>query len=548
MDAAQCSLSRGTVRTGEEHLKKLYTRLNRQIDRAEALEPAFSLSCLLKDKPTEENAAREILRRTGSTENGDFEGNTEEQIAIARAGLAMADYTADRNMLKRLAEWCRWLETEWESMEDEFCIRVQAADLMEFLVRFYRTSGIKALLRLCTRLRFTSMDWTSYLHNERRRETTHIQDQEEAERFFHGPVGKEIDYFQLQFYLNHAELAADGMRFCAWSAMFSGNSRDFSAGKTGWEQLSKDHRAACGGTSGNPFMSGSSPSSPVSGCTAAAWTEAMITQANLCTDPWALNEAVIIVHNALAEAIYRGNDTTIQRVNDPLDHRDNGGKEELFRQDCRLARAAASAWHHAVTATKEGFRINYFLKGRYCLKGGDKPILLEMTEDSALLRGNDGNGTKINLFLAGTENCIPVITCGKKKQAISIPEGQPCGITVHLEKEWKVGEGIRMTEGNTPVLRDSHHQGICCYHRNRLMAMSIAENEYAFAATSAPEIRDGRILMTVRKTGAWKERNGIPTDIPVKPRAEGETETRELIPYAGSRRRIAVFPTAADYV
>ena len=78
--------------------------------------------------------------------------------------------------------------------------------------------------------------------------------------------------------------------------------------------------------------------------------------------------------------------------------------------------------------------------------------------------------------------------------------------------------------------------------------MSIAENEYAFAATSAPEIRDGRILMTVRKTGAWKERNGIPTDIPVKPRAEGETETRELIPYAGSRRRIAVFPTAADYV
>ena len=51
------------------------------------------------------------------------------QICIVRSGLALFEFTADRGLLKQLLEWCRFLEAKWDTFENDFCVRIQSADL-----------------------------------------------------------------------------------------------------------------------------------------------------------------------------------------------------------------------------------------------------------------------------------------------------------------------------------------------------------------------------------------------------------------------------------
>ena len=86
---AHSSLSKGMVRVSNPDIKKLYDYLSGLTYISEALEPAFSLSCLLKNEPLSEKPAKDILKHLQEKTDGSFNGNIHEQISIARAALSL---------------------------------------------------------------------------------------------------------------------------------------------------------------------------------------------------------------------------------------------------------------------------------------------------------------------------------------------------------------------------------------------------------------------------------------------------------------------------
>ena len=141
MNSVQSGLSRGLVRTESGELISLYRKLNEFTSSPYTWEGAFSLACLICDHPADEPSAKALIRALADTEDGSFAGIEEaDQISAARAALALFEYTGDKEILKRLAKWCRWLEAGWDRFTGTRWVRIQPADLMEFLVRFYRIS------------------------------------------------------------------------------------------------------------------------------------------------------------------------------------------------------------------------------------------------------------------------------------------------------------------------------------------------------------------------------------------------------------------------
>ena len=72
---AHSSLSRGMVRVSNPEIKKLYHYLSGLTHLSEALEPAFSLSCLLKNEPLSEKPAKVIMKHLQDKADGSFNGN-----------------------------------------------------------------------------------------------------------------------------------------------------------------------------------------------------------------------------------------------------------------------------------------------------------------------------------------------------------------------------------------------------------------------------------------------------------------------------------------
>ena len=105
------------------------------------------------------------------------------------------------------------------------------ADLMEFLVRFYRASGVKSALRLCARLRADSFDWTTALHTFQQ-SIPLTQNETEMPDLFFGIKPDMIEYDQKERLINHLELLADGVRYSVYAGIYSGHNRDLSAGQT----------------------------------------------------------------------------------------------------------------------------------------------------------------------------------------------------------------------------------------------------------------------------------------------------------------------------
>ena len=231
MTVRHCFPAAGTVRTEDERITRLYEKANTYIEQPCLHEGLFRLACLIKSRPLEEPVAGIISDSITKTENGAFSGSFSDQICTARAALAMYEYNTDRSVLKRIAEWIRYIEIEFDSLIVQDGILYQPADLMELLVRIYLASGIKSSLRLCARLRAEAFDWTTALHTFQ--QTIPIRTDAETDSYRLPQCKPEkMDYVEKEKLVNHAVLLADGVRYTVYAGLFSGHKQDLSAGKT----------------------------------------------------------------------------------------------------------------------------------------------------------------------------------------------------------------------------------------------------------------------------------------------------------------------------
>ena len=503
-------------------------------------EGLFRVACLIKSKPMEEPVTAKILEGTGDEGNGAFAGSIHEQVCRARAAFAVYEYNTDRTILKRIALWLRYVEIEFDTLRLQDQLLYRPADMMELLIRFYRATGSKAVLRLCSRLRAEAFDWTTALHTFQQSIPIR-KNQKESGAFRLPPCPVDLDYDEKQTLVNHAEMLADGVRYTLYTGLFSGNGQDLSAGRSAWSYLSRHHRALCGGTTSDPFLCGCGSDQPVGTASVAAWTEAFSSQLTTDNAEWALDELIRIVFNALYDCISREELTCSQYVNTCNEKNDIPNQPAALY--ARITRAAADAFSHAVTITEEGIRINYFLSARYLLMIRRQPVVLYMKQDSGTFRCDKPFFAPVDFFCSkSSDNEILISRNGtdtprKKKSDRSLN-----GFFIHTEGEWKDLDSFRTEQSDRIICENTHHQGICFLYDNCLLSVPASAGHYAFSVSEPPNLSNGEKSILLKKVSCWKEENGLPYDIPVLPKAGKESVLSEIRPYHEVKCRITMFP------
>lgn len=546
LTTAHCFPSNGTVRTTDERLRNLYVRADEKKDNPFLWEGLFRVACLIKNKPLDEPVTEMILNAIRDTENGSIEGKLSVQISIARAAFAVYEYNTDRSILQRIAVWCRYLEIEFDQLTRQDTLPLyQPADLMEFLVRFYQVTGVKAVLRICTRIRAAAFNWTSALHTFQ--QSIPVQnDNQKGSAPDLSVLPDEIDYDDREKLINHAEMLADGVRYSVYSGLFSGNGQDLAAGKTVWRYLHKHHYALCGGTTSNPYLCGRASDQPICNRAVAAWTEAFASQMNLDDSEWALDEMIRIVFNALDDCLNRSVICEMQKVNTV--EKTNPEMTESDILLARLTRAAAAAYLHTVSLTENGICINYLLPGKIMVMVRKQPVLVDIDSNRVVFRSKKPFSAMVDVFMPVTGTSGVSLTGTKDDHTMAeYNHQQNAGYYVHLKKEWQNEEGIRYDNTDEVLCENTHHQGLCIIYNNRLYSIPVHDDNMFYAVKSEPEMKDGELSVMVCDTAVLRtgERSA---DIPVLPSA-GDREIRMILtPYSKTLQRITMLPRVYNHV
>ena len=544
LKVAHCFPSNGTIRSSDPRISELYQKTCQWSDQPCLWEGLFGLACLTKNKPLDEPVTGIIMNAIADTEDGSFSGSVSEQICTARAAFAVFEYNTDRAVLRRIAVWMRYLEIEFDQLSVTDRLLYRPADLMELLIRFYMATGLKSVLRLCTKLRASAFDWTTALHTFQQSIPIRTTDGAIPDICF-SPTPDGMEYDEKEKMINHAEMLADGMRFTLYSGLFSGNSHDLASGRVVWEYLKKHHRAVCGGTTSDPYLCGCGSDKPVNNRAIAAWAEAFACQMTAEGSEWAADEMIRIIFNGLDDCLNRHEIEETQKVNTVTGKgRPADDKASLMAW---VARAVTEAYRHAVTLTEQGIRINYLLPGKYLLMVQKTPVILVSDGVSCTMQCRKSFKASVDFFIPSHGNQRAVL---RHADTETVPEteqnGKKDSYYVHTCDEWQNQDGFRFETDRRITAEDTHHQGVCFFDGNRLLSVNAGETDFASAVKSQPERADGKILVRLEKTGAWKLKGNEPADIPVLPDAGNGSVLSVMAPYAQTACRITMFPRKKD--
>lgn len=537
------ALSNGTVRTQDARIIHLYQKADAYKTDPCLWEGLFRIACLIKNNPLEEPVTGFIYEGIRDTENGSFAGTPFEQICKARAAMALFEYNTDKTILKRLAVWIRYLEVEFDHFTGQNSILYQPADLMEFLLRYYCITGMKSVLRICTRLRSSAFDWTTVLHTFQQSIPLNTKESDLSDMDY-SCKPDELEYDQKEKLINHAEMLADGMRYSTYAGIFSGHGQELSSGRVLWEHLKKHHMAVCGGTTANPFLCGRGADKKVSTGSLAAWIEAFCAQIMLPESEWANDELIRIIFNGFALCLEQEDLPDYQKVNMIGNKCSEQAPSALLYS--RVTRAAASIYRYAVMIGNREMRINYLFPGKYMSMIDRQPVILQMKDETISLQCRKEVSFGISIYKSNQNGEQIVLKHNGQTSEIGMNDTQGKGNYIQTVNTWNSGDEFRFFQYKTVRYEETHHQGVCFLYGNRLLSADADHNHYDFAVSSLPEFQADEIIMNVSETGKWPIRDEEPADIPVLPVTHGSEYHVKMHPYYQTKKRITIFPKAED--
>jgi len=533
----------GQVRIANDKMQQLYEMACSYDAQPAQLEGLFRMACVLKAKPMEEPVAGTILaflEKQG--EDGSLPVKVEEAVAVMRAALAMYELDARRPLLEKLVTWCAWLSENWESVLACNAVRIHPADLMELLQALYRVTGKKAILSLCDKLRQQAMDWSGILHTFAvQRPMNRVTSWQDMEAGLEAEDGSEAGFYTRQYLTCHGESLADGLRCAAMNGLFSGNGMELSAGKAGWEKISRYHGAVCGGVTADETIGGRSPSCAVDAASLGAWAEAFAGHEAEAT--WAYEALETLLENGLPAVLHEGKLVPFQRVNSLAVncgtkdcYHVHEGDEQAIRALNRLCRGYASAANSAVTVSQKGLSVNLYMPGRYAVPLAEGACVITISEGEIRLSARKPVKAALRLRIpAWTEDaCITVNSEGGR-------EGH-AGTWLTIERTWQDGDVIKVDFARKITVDNGHHQSACVRYGAKVMAYVPANDAWNVALCGAPVLKEGQVVAAFKRVPDWRKRGGVPADLPVLPMVEGESFRAVLTPYAEAPCRIALFP------
>lgn len=540
----QAILNPGQVITNNHFVLKLYQYCCEQKLQPGMLEGVLGLCCLTQKDPMSKPVVQSIR---SFLEELDKENNAiipfHDQIAIARSALLLFEYSGERAIITRLLNWCSRVEKQWDELIEDNYVRQHPADMMEFLVKTYRLTGSKGILRLCTRLRARSMDWTSILQtfDQKRGLKKQIQYQELINNVTREGGNDETAFYTRLYLTNIAANFADGVRYSTFSSEFSGNGQETSAGEHGWEIAKKYHGAVCGGTTADAVLQGQGSNRAIDTVSLAAWCEALCHLYIQTSKTFLLKDLANIAMNAIPAVVGEEGLEEYQAVNQ-LNSRIpcyTPNNNENHKVEClsRLSRAIDLLWRTAVTEKDNGICFNLMLQGHFALRLNGVPCIL-MVEDSTI-HIKLKNEVHASIFFASPND---IDLCVSKESPFRVNSGA----RVQLERNWQKEEMITVTENESVRSVEGHHHSASIRKGNIVYAIKADQNDFAWALVGEPTEKDGKVYGSFKKVKVWDLKDGHPLNVAIYPETEGNTVEKELYPYADLKNKITVFPRGKE--
>ena len=538
-------LRAGLVRMESAAMTRLYA-LAAAANEPAALEGAFRLACIVSAKPAEEPVAAKIRALLSSQkEDGSFMMSFKDSVALLRAGWALYEYEARKQLLEYIARWCAFAVQHWDDLMADDDIWVYSADLLELLENLYRVSGKAAVLTLCERVATQTMGWSSVLNTvSSQRPTSKTVTREELEAGLAKENASREGYYTYLYRTNHAESLADGARSAMAKGWYSGSATELNATRTGWERLSRHHGAICGGLTADELLEGTSPAEVVSTAALGAWAEALCAAAMGDKADWAYSALERMAFNAMPACVTDNDLLAFQRVNALSAVANEAacfhvGDDHQARALNRLVRGYAALASCVVTAQPDGAWINLYMPGRYAVPVEDELLIFTLKASA--------NGAEIAVHCrkeikAAVRFRMPVwsrsteITVNGADNHGEVKNGM-----IAFDRTWHDGDVIRLTFEQTLAIVDGHHQGKYVLRGPVLMVLPAEGNTWKKAFVSAAT-EEARVTAMLENVSEWKLKGNDPADIPVLPETDGEAASYALTAYAKTPARIALFP------
>lgn len=538
----QSALIRGAVSTNDANVKMIYECCKKYPDEVTLLEGTFGLSCLLCADPLQEPAAiriRELVKTVVS--DSPVQMSEKDQVAVMRAAFALYEYSGEKELAASILAWCARKEAEWDQLIADAGVRQLPADLMELLVSLYRRTGSKGLLRLCTRLRSQSMDWTSIIRTfDQNRGLKKLIDHNELCSAIEKENNDETAYYTRLYLTNNAVNFADGIRYTVFSGQFSGNGQEMSAGERGWDLIRKYHYAVCGGSTADRTLEGMGTHRAIDAASTAAWCEALCNLYLANSKASLLQDIMDIAVNAIPALIGEEGpaeyqfvnivkeDSGISRVYDPAD--ENVHRVEIL---ARLSRALDLLYRTAVSVTESGAAVNMMLPCTVKFTLSGKTCGLESDGETVRLKIRES--IKAGIFFAASADTDVRLNDDSAFRVVK-------GSRVLFDRIWAPGDRIVTETAEDVKTVEGHHHSAVIRKGNTVYALPASEKKFAYALCGEATEREGKIYGRFRKVKDWKQAGGIPNNVPVYPQTEGSVTEMELVPYADVKTRITVFP------
>lgn len=535
------------IHTDNDHVKTVYALLNQDLPaHPERWEAAIRLAALLPGESLQCQACQCVYNElTRQLDDGSFlERSLEEALHIVRAVWAVYEIKPGRSYLVQMMNWCAHLAANWDAYMASRAIRVASGDLLLLLCDLYRVTGKKAVLQLCEKLRQQAMDWSGVLHTfSVQRPMKRVMDAKDLEYGMQAEEGDADGFYTRQYLTCHGEILADGARASLMSAIYSGNGRESTAARTGWEKIVRWHGAVCGGVTSDDTLAGASPSAAVATAAVGAWAETFAAQVAEKESAWACDELETLLANAMPAALKADGVLAYQRVNSL--QADCGAlgcymaANDAAHALTRLARGWAAVTSTAVTARPDGLQVNLYMPGQYTMKvnGVSFRLTVEGKEDAYVLHVACAESVKAALRLR-----VPAWAADAYIRVNSEGgyEGH-AGTYFTLEREWRDCDVVTVEFARKLRVVEGYHQSAAIVYGAQVMAFAPADN-WAVALCGEPSLKEGKVVASFAPVADWKQAGGVPVDLPVRPEKAGEVFEAELVPYAEAACRVAQFP------
>ena len=464
----------------------------------------------------------------------------------ARAACMAAAMNRDKEAMLRVLGAMRTFLIALPRMSEAELFAI-GADMLRLTVDLYRRTGQRFLLDLMENLRARLPDVSGVMH------MFPFQTAYQPEKGTFSP--QEQEYHDRMQRFATGKLMADSAAMTALLSQYSGSGRDAAAAKAGLTALQRFHGMPSGAFSADPWLAGRDPARAAELDSVSAQAEAWLDALLAGGDPAMAEQLEKLLVNVLPDLLTADGLRTQSPTNRLAD--DDSCQTVLPETgEVNALLRALYAIRRAVWLTPDDQTLTYMLpvSGGCVTRLAGVPVRL-----NAQVSGHFHRQIAIRV------ECRQPVSCAIRLRVPSYAQGAQLSVSgdqlpvsaagqfSEVRRTFRTGDVITLSYDVLPRVETGYRGSASVYVGAQLMALALPESAMAWRyallrSQPVATVEEGGApyaLIAACEARSWQEREGFilppPQNVPI-----GDAYELTLIPFAGTKGRIAAFPVVKE--